>query len=146
MRKARFKMVLLGLLATLTLLLFAVERGEAQTFKPSVVPKAGGANGSTIAQPINYVTAPEAMAVLESHSNSLKVLLGTLIPGTQGYKTVETSYMFYVSIWSGVVSGKTVEKSIQEDGLGLFQYPDYVNTPPSQIVSLYQEALDLLSF
>ncbi|MBK6904355.1 MAG: hypothetical protein IPH04_16535 [Saprospirales bacterium] len=70
--------------------------------------------------------------------------MGTLIPGTQPYKTVETSYMFYTMIWSGIVSGKTLPDSIQE-GMSLFQYPDYVNTPSSQILSLYQEAVDMLS-
>ncbi|MBK6621421.1 MAG: hypothetical protein IPJ00_10140 [Saprospirales bacterium] len=144
MRKARFKMVLFGLLATLTLMLFAAERGQAQTLKPSALPKSGGASSSTIAPPVNYISAPEAISLLQAQTTALKNFMGTLIPGTQPYKTVETSYMFYTMIWSGIVSGKTLPDSIQE-GMSLFQYPDYVNTPSSQILSLYQEAVDMLS-
>ena len=144
MRKARFKMVLAGLFATLTLMLLAVGSGQAQGLSTSITPKAGGTNNGTVAAPLNYLTAPQAMSVLENHTTALKIFLGTLIPGTQAYKTVETSYTYYNMIWSSLLSGKNVPDSIQT-GLTLFQYPDYVNTPTSQIQALYAEALELLT-
>ncbi len=135
MKKARFKVALAGFFAALALLLF-VEHGQAQTITAALAkPKSA---------PVTYVTSPEAITLLDGQTASLKSVLGTLTPGTQAYETVETSFTYYTIILSGVISGKDVEASIQ-GGFQLFQNPDYVDTPTSQIQGLYWEALDLLS-
>ena len=144
MRKTRLKMAIMGLFAAFTLVFLTAGQGQAQTFTHSTTPKVGGASNGTIALPANYVSVAEGVAVLQNQCTAIKNFLITLIPGTQAYKTVETSYAFYGLILSGLLSGNDVPASIQQ-GMGLFQYPDYLNTPSAQIQSLYEEATVLLT-
>ncbi|MBK8490770.1 MAG: hypothetical protein IPL49_07715 [Saprospirales bacterium] len=142
MRKARIKMVLLGLFSTLTLMLFVVAQGQAQVTTSYSPPSTPTTDGAVVAP--TYVQASQGIAILEPYCVSLKTFLSTLTPGTQAYKTAETSYTFYTMILSGLQSGKNVPDSIK-NGFTLFQYPDYVNTPVSQINSLRAESLVLLT-
>jgi len=137
-------MVFVGLFAVLALILLSQGQGQAQTLTHSTAPKVANPNSGTVSVPANYMSAPEAISVVESHSASIKSFLITLVPGTQAYKTVETNYAFYSMILSGLFSGLSVPASIQH-GMTLFQYPDYLNTPNSQKQSLYTEATDLLT-
>jgi hypothetical protein len=142
MRKARFRVVLAGLFAAFALMLFA---GQSQAqIATSAFPLGGNPANDGVVAPLDYITAPEAINLLDGQTASLKSVLGTLVPGTQAYKTVETSFTYYTIILSGVVSGKAVEASLNE-GFLLYQYPDYVNTPVSQMQALYEEALELLT-
>lgn len=134
MTKANFRPFFVAAIAAVFLLL-AGGRAMAQ---------AGMSDNLLTLPAANYVTYSEATPILTDHCMLIKGVLVTLTPGSPAYKTAERSYSYFNTILNGVVNGKDVPNSIK-DGLSIFTTARYGDTPKTQIQSLKQEAITLLS-
>lgn len=146
MRKARFKMMLVGAVTAVALLFAGVNGLHAQTDTQD--PFGSLPSG-------NFVGAAEAVNILTGHVVSVKGVLATLTPGTASYLTTERAVLYYDYLKVEIENGKDIPNSILE-ALGFvatYQSDSYPSgsgiqsaaTPIVQLVSLRDDAINMLS-
>jgi hypothetical protein len=142
MKKARFKMLFVAVLAVFALLFAGAENLQAQSDMddPFALPTG------------TFVSAAEAEVLLGSQVLNLKGLIVTLTPGTSAYRTTERALIYYSTIQGEVSSGKDIPNSIltsltymRDTETGATAFTPVGGPNQSELWGLRNAAIDLLS-
>lgn len=145
MRKARFRMMLIGAVTAIALLFTGAMSLQAQSdFDDPFGSLPSG----------NFVGAGEAVTILTNHVVNVKGVLSTLTPGTASFITTERAVVYYDYLKVEIENGKDIPNSILDalEFASTYQSDTYqgagiqsVAAPVAQLFGLRTEAINMLS-
>ena len=137
MKKVNFKKVLMALVAVFALMVFGVEKAEAQAINEF-------STGLYDPAPGTFFGSDEAKDVLVNTIASLKNSIANLPQGSPGVTAVRKTVYYYNGIYLGLLDGKSVSTCI---GTGLYELNDcngYGTLSRLELKNLRDGAIDLL--
>ena len=94
----------------------------------------------------NFLSPAEANLLLTSHVATLKNVLVTLTPGTNAFKTMERTVVYYSQIQAEIGSGKNIPGSISSGLIFVgHEGSGYGTVTKTELMTLRSESIDILS-